>query len=277
MLSLIWLGTSAEADELESFTQPYRSIAVPASEMGVLAEIRVQVGSRVRKGQLLARLDDSVLQASRDITESSMRATSSRESAEAERVLTEQQLRSYRELHANGNATQREVDRAEANFWRATTRLKAVQEELGLRELEHQRILAQIQQRQIHSTIDGVVLSIDKEVGEFVSPTDPVVMRLVDLDRLKAVFSMPLSQINQWESNQRVPILVGRVRRKAMGVIETISPVAEAESSSVRITVRFENQDRQLRSGVVCFWEIDGEAPELTATRPLTKSSGLLR
>ncbi|MEM8914119.1 MAG: efflux RND transporter periplasmic adaptor subunit, partial [Planctomycetota bacterium] len=64
---------------------------------------------------------------------------------------------------------------------------------------------------------------------------------------------------------------------KAMGVIETISPVAEAESSSVRITVRFENQDRQLRSGVVCVWEIDGEAPELTATRPLPKSAGRLQ
>jgi multidrug efflux pump subunit AcrA (membrane-fusion protein) len=40
--------------ELESFTEPYRRVAVPATEIGVLSEILVAEGDAVAPKQLLA-------------------------------------------------------------------------------------------------------------------------------------------------------------------------------------------------------------------------------
>lgn len=258
---------NVHAIQLESFVQPYRSISVPAAEMGVLSAIHIREGDLVQEGQLIANLDDTVLQASKDVANASRNAASAQQAAEAERSLTEQQLRSYRELHQAGNATQREVDRAESNYWQATTRLLAVQEDRRIRELEYQRILAQIQQREIRSPVKGVVIERIKELGEFVSPTDPVVAQIADLDRLKSVFSVPLSQIDQWEINQRIQLQVGSNEQTVMGVIERISAVADAESASVRVTVRMDNRDRKIRSGVVCRWDLEARPAELKSAR----------
>ncbi|EMI55524.1 secretion protein HlyD family protein, partial [Rhodopirellula sallentina SM41] len=128
------------AIEIETFTQPYRTVDVPAAEMGVLKDVLVEEGTRVSEGQLLAQIDDRVLRASLEIAEAAVRATSSRRAAEAELALCEEQLRSYRELLNEGNATQREVDRAETNYWQATTRMQTVREDAEMRELEQKRI-----------------------------------------------------------------------------------------------------------------------------------------
>jgi len=52
------------AEHLETFTEPYSRVAVPAPEIGTIAEILVKEGDEVLRSQVLARLDDDVLQAS---------------------------------------------------------------------------------------------------------------------------------------------------------------------------------------------------------------------
>jgi RND family efflux transporter MFP subunit len=250
-VSSVVTSKSLSAVEIETFTQPYRSVDVPSAEMGVISRVLVEEGTNVRTGQLLAQLNDNVLQSSLALAEAAMRASSSRHSAEAELTLCEEQLRSYRELQGEGNASQREVDRAETNYWQATTRLRGIREDMEMRELEHQRISAQIAARKIESPLDGIVVRIHKEAGEFVSPTDPVVMQVVQLDRLRAIFSVPVTMIDQ-----RIAIQIGGTSMATEAVIETISPIADAESASVRVNVRIENPAGKLRSGVICRWEL---------------------
>lgn len=256
-LFLILACSQASAIEIESFTQPYQIIDIPASEMGVLAEMSVREGDIVEKDQVVAKMHDQILQASRAIAEARVQATSDRQAAQAEKSLAEQQLKSYRELFSSGNATQRELDRAETSFWQATTRMQAVDEEQQARQLEHKRILVQLERRLIRSTIDGVVASVSKDAGEFVSPTDPIVLQVVQLDQLKAVFSVPLTQVDRWQVGKTIGVLVGRRSQPTVGTIQTISPVADAESGSVRVTVAMDNREGGLRSGVVCRWDLE--------------------
>lgn len=250
----------AAAIEIETFTQPYLTIDVPASDMGVLTVVTVEIGTRVQKDQLLAQVDDRVLRASLALADAAVRATSSVRAAEAELALSEQQLRSYRELLAEGNATQREIDRAENNYWQATTRLLTANEEAEIRELERQRITSQIESRKIRSPIDGIVVKINKDAGEFVSPTDPIVMQVVQLDRLRAVFSVPITLVETLEKSQRVKLRCGHEGSVVEGMIEIISPVAEPESASVRVHVRIDNPKGKLRSGVLCRWDMKANA-----------------
>ncbi|MCM2372828.1 efflux RND transporter periplasmic adaptor subunit [Rhodopirellula sp. ICT_H3.1] len=259
LLTFGLFGSNANAVEIETFTQPYRSVDVPAAEMGVLTSVLVEEGTPVRSGQLLAQIDDRVLKSSLEIAEAAMRATSSRRAAEAEVALSEEQRQSYRELLRDGNATQREVDRAETNYQQATARLQTVREELEMRELEYKRISVQLAHRRIESPIDGVVVRIEKEAGEFVSPTDPIVMKVVQLDRLRAIFSVPVSLIGTLEKNQRTQVRVSGSDQPIEATIETISPVVDAESASVRVSVRIENPQGRILSGVICRWDLGAD------------------
>ena len=253
--------------ELESFTEPYRSVAVPAPEIGVLAEILVSEGDQVSQKQLLAKLDDTVLNASLDVARAAKNALGSRNSAEVDLAIRAKQLDSFRELRDRGNATQREVERAEGEHLQAQARLQSIREDLEVRRLEYERVKAQIKARQLESPIDGHVVQIDKEVGEFVAPTDPVVMHIVQLSTLKSVFSVPMQKASELQQGATVSLLIGYEPLRCQGVIEFISPIAEAQSATVRVKIRIPNPDGLIPSGAFCRWDLRSSAPARRVSR----------
>lgn len=264
----------ASAEHLETFTQPYSRVAVPASEIGTISEILVKEGDEVLRSQVLARLNDEVLQASLQVARAAKDALGARRTAETELLTREKQLESYRELFAEGNATQRELDRSESDYQQSVSRLQTVREELEVRRLEYERVKAQLRQRVIESTIDGHVISIEKEVGEFVSPTDPIVMHIAHLKTLKAVFSVPTDAARNLETGQEVTVSIGYQQQRARAFIDFVSPVAEAESNTVIVKLRIPNPKQQLQSGVICHWELKMSRKRMDPTRQATRDQG---
>lgn len=258
--ALAFVAKPSLAEELEAFTEPYKRVAIPAPEIGVIAEILVEEGDEISQKQVLARLDDSILQASLRVAHAAKDALGAKRSAETELAMREKQLESYRELHERGNATQREFDRAESEYHQSASRLQSVREDLEVRRLEYEHVKAQLKQRTLESPIDGFVTAIDKEVGEFVSPTDPVVMHVVHLATLKSVFSVPLDAARDLRAGSSLLLKVGYDGMSCEGVIESVSPVADAESGTVRVKVKIPNRDRSIPSGVVCRWDLEFEA-----------------
>lgn len=255
------LLSPGNAEDLESFTEPYKQIAVSAAEVGVLSQVLVVEGDAVTQQQILARLDDSVLAASLEVARAAKDALGARRGAENELASKTDQLESFRQLRAQGNATQRELDRAESAQLQAEARLQAVREELEVRRLEYERVKAQIKQRRLSSPIDGYVIQIEKEIGEFVSPTDPIVLHVAQLDTLKSVFSFPMDETKGLKAGQTVKLRVGIERKICDGVIEFVSPVADAQSSTVRVKVRIPNPKQTIQSGAACSWDMKVVTP----------------
>ncbi|WP_146404347.1 efflux RND transporter periplasmic adaptor subunit [Planctomycetes bacterium CA13] len=258
----------AFAEELEGFTEPYRRVDVPANEIGVLSQVLVCEGDSVLASQLLARLDDSVLRASLEVARAAKDALGTRRGAEADVKMREKQLASYRELHERGNASVREFDRSESEYQKAIARLQAIDEDLEIRRLEYERAKAQVENRRIEAPVDGVVVEIVKDSGEFVSPTDPIVMQVVQLDQLKAVFSVPLAYCDYVKVGETIDMRIGRANRAIKGVVEYLSPVADAESASVRVKIRIANEQRTLQSGVAVRWVLNAPTVRLSETEP---------
>ncbi len=255
------------AAELEAFIEPYQRVDVPAAEIGIVETIVVREGDVVAKHQLLAKLDDRVLQASMDLAETASRATGSLLAAEADLFIRSQQRDSYQSLLANGNATDRELQRSEGEHKQASARKQSALEDIEVRRLELERVKAQIAQRRIESPINGVVVSITKEVGEYVSPHDPVVMQIVHLETLKATFSVPIASAGDLAKSQTVSLSYGSDNQRCDGVIEFVSPIAEPESASVTVKVRIDNKAGTIPCGVVCVWDLKSEVVPTRVTR----------
>ena len=140
----------------------------------------------------------------------------------------------------------------------AEARIQSVREDLDVRRLEHLRIQAQLSQREIRSTIDGVVVEVRKDRGEFVSPSDPVVARIVQLDPLLVVFSVPNDRRPDVNRGQSVNMQIGQSSTTATGVVEHVSPTADATSQTFRVKVRLPNPDRHWYGGEKSVLLIDG-------------------
>jgi RND family efflux transporter MFP subunit len=253
---------------VEAFTEPYRDISVAASEMGTLSEVRVVEGAIVKQGDILAVMDDDILRASLEVARRSMNAEGLLKSAQADLDMKIQEQEKLKQLRDRDHASQQEVDRIQTEIRIAEARLLSVNEDLEVKQLESRRIESQLKQRQVIAPMDGVISELSREAGEFVSPSDPTIARLVQLDPLLIVFSVPLSQRNEVKKDQVVELKLGTDQVRAEGIVEYVSPTSDTSNSSVRVKVRLPNSVRQHQSGERAILVMEHSAGNSTPAAP---------
>jgi RND family efflux transporter MFP subunit len=258
--------------EIESFTEPYRSIDVAAGETGLLIAAHVKEGDAVGQDQAVADLNQDVLRASLEIARIQRDSTSALKSAEAELKLRTERLEKLEELRENDNASVEEVSRATLEKEIAEARVLAAREAQATKKVEYERIRLQLARRTVRSPIDGFVTRVYKDIGEFVAPTDPVVVTVVQLNPLLVTFSVPVDEAARLRANQTVALRLGRKKGSVEGQIEMISPVINPESQTVQIKVQLPNPGYKHQSGTKCVLLLGGkgqltEKPKSTSKR----------
>ena len=240
---------SADTNHIEAYTEPYRDIAIAASEMGSLSGVSVKEGQIVKSGDVIAVMADDVLKASLNVARRSMNVEGTLQSAAADVNLRRTELTKLRQLRERDHASQQEVDRVVTELTVAEARHLSVREELEIKQLEFRRIEAQLEQRSIRAPISGIVSEVHKDAGEFVSPSDPVVARIVQLDPMLIVFSVPLDHRHAFQQDQAVTLQLGYGNVTAQGIVEYVSPTTDSSNSSIRVKVRLPNPNGEYQSG----------------------------
>jgi RND family efflux transporter MFP subunit len=250
------------AQTVESFTEPYRKVDLVPAETGVLRTLDVREGDRVSKDQRVGALDCEVQEIALAIARANLEARGQLESAAAERDLRKSRLAKLQDLRTTGHATQDEIDRAAADLAVAEANSLAATEKRKIDELEFRRISALIERRILKSPIDGVVTRIYKEESEFVGGSSAPLMTIMQLDPLRITFSVPNSHAQRLRAGQSIALTLPESNRRAVGLVEYVSPVTEAESGTVRVKVLLKNDDGQYRSGVRCEIDLSTGAPQ---------------
>jgi RND family efflux transporter MFP subunit len=245
-----------DASNVDSFTEPYRTINVSSAEQGIITKMLVKEDDIVREGQLLATLDMDVLEAAKEIAKAGKDCLGRIKSATAAVELKKERYEKLQELQADGNAHPKEVSLAKAELEIAEAELLAAKEEQKIKELEYARIGAQLERRKITSPIDGIVTKVHKEVSEEIAATDPIVLTLVQCDRLKIVFPVAASEVGRFTVGQKVAVNFPGDTVVAKGSIEAVSRVTDPESGTVRVRVVIDNSQKRYRSGMACFLSI---------------------
>lgn len=256
-LALLWatpsFGRAQEFDE--GFIEPFRTIDVACEEAGIVEAVPVQEGQAVAAGGTLCQLQSRMQRKLLAIAEQNMQSVGRTQVAEAELELRESRRALLERLLADGHARPEEVRRARAEADIASANLLAAREEAVARQLEYERVRVAIERRTVTAPTSGVVLRVHKEVGEFVSPGDPVVVTLVQLDRLLANFTIPSEEVDRFSLRQRLRVRIGDGRRVAAGLVHALSPVTDAESGTVLMKVLIENPEGKYRAGERCSLE----------------------
>ena len=248
---LLGAASWSHAIEVDSFTAPYQDIDVAAGDMGIIQSIAIKEGERVTAGQRLAGLEAAVLEATLEIAKSAMESRGRLESATEEWKLQSEMLVKLEELHRRQHASRQEVERAQAQVRISAASLKAVREEYQVKALEYERARVQLERRQLRSPIDGIVTRIFKDQGEFVSPSDPVILKIVQLDPLLVVFLVPAKSVQQLSVDQTVDVRIGTTEITEC-IVEFVSPTPDPQSGTTRVRVRIPNPKELLPSGAAC-------------------------
>ena len=136
--------------------QPVYKVEVGTQVSGIVEKLYVDYNSEVKKGQLLAELDKSLL------LEQVKQAQASLSTTTSNRNLMQKNYDRVKTLYEQKAATQEEYDQAETNLEQAKNQLITAQS-------DYDRARTNLKYAEIYSPIDGVILSKAVEEGQTVA------------------------------------------------------------------------------------------------------------
>ena len=239
---------SESSSQVVGFTEPYKMIELSSDELGAIAEMFVAEGDFVTASTPIAQLDARVQELQLKIA--TQVASTKSELIGAEQILAKRRsiLDRLRQLQAQGHAGDAEIIRAEMEFSIAESKVMSAKEGTAVRKIEMERAAMQLQRRSILAPFDGVVSKIHRKQGEYLSPVNPEVVTIVQIDRLMATFNVPSTQISMFEvgATHQVELANGNT---VNAVVEKVGVVTDAQSGTVVIKLVIENADGNIRSG----------------------------
>ena len=248
-IAVLMLTAVAEA-QIDGFTGPFRSIELSSDETGSIAALEVEEGDEVREDQLIAKLDTRVQELQLEIA--NQQANTKSQITAAEQALNKRRSISNRlnQLKARGHASQSEIIRSEMELAIAEAKYLAAQEEQVVRSIEARRAKVQLDRRTIVAPFDGVVSKVHRREGEFLSPVNPEVVTIIQVDKLLATFAIPSSQVKEFKVCKEFNLEM-EDGRTIVAEVYRVGVSTDAQSGTVEVKMVIDNQMRDIRSGEI--------------------------
>jgi RND family efflux transporter MFP subunit len=248
-----------------------RKAVVSAKIQGRLAELRVEEGSQVREGEILARLE------SIDYEAAVQRARAAVQRAEADLAEYRRQLRVAEGL------TQQSV-LAEDQRDAAASRVKIAEAGLAQAAADLAYADAQLQNTVIRAPFGGVVVKKMAEVGESVAPIPPgvnistssgAIVALADLATLEVEADVAEANVAKIGSGQPAEVTVEAIPDKRYrAVLRQVIPTADRTKATVQVKVTILDKDKDMKpemSAKVTFLEPEKAASATEPARPVVQ------
>lgn len=231
--------------------EPKLEARVRAEMMGPVERTFVDEGQRVRKGVLLARIDDSA------VRDAYLSARSAVRSAESALQNAQRNAERAARLSKAGALADRDLETAQLNQTNAEgaladarARLASAQKQLGNTE--------------VRSPIDGVVSARQVAAGDVVQ-VGGAMFTIIDLRTLRLEATVPVEELGRLRAGSPVEFGVAGFDRRFTGKIERINPTVDSATRQVRIYVAIPNAQESLVSGLFAEGRVATDARRAVA------------
>ncbi len=195
---------------------------------GKIEKIQFKEGDKVKKGQLLATINDDELQ------------------AQAERLAYTIKLNEQVEYRQKQLLQREAISRQEYDI--ALADVNTIKADL-------QRVKAQIDKYYIRAPFSGEIGLRYISEGGYVSPTT-LIASLQDIDRVKIEFTVPEKYSDQVQKGDSITFSTGSNQRKHRAVVYAVESRIDLATRSLRVRAQAANPDRNLIPGAFARIEL---------------------
>jgi RND family efflux transporter MFP subunit len=239
-----------------------RKAVVSAKIQGRLAELRVEEGSRVSEGEVIARLE------SEDYSANIERSKAAILHAEADLGEAQRQAGIAEKLAQEKVLSTDQRDAAESRVRLAQAALAQAKADLAYNRSVYDFTL-------IRAPFSGVVVKKMAEVGESVAPIPPgvnistssgAIVAMADMNSLEVEVDVNEANVSKLKPHQPAEIVVQAFGdRRFRGELRQIIPTADRTKATVTVKVAFLDRDKDLKP------EMSANVTFLEKTRPVAK------
>jgi len=235
--------------------EPVQVATVRAQVPGPVLHTRAEEGARVKRGELLATLDDAA------VRDAWLSARSAVRSAETALELARRNRERSERLAEAGAISERDLE---------TARLNATNAEGSLADARARLASAakQLEDTRVRAPFDGIVSERQADAGDVVQ-VGAALYTIVDPRRLQLEAGVPATNVDRLQVGTPVEFGVTGSTRRVTGHIDRINPVVDPATRQVRIYASIPNPDRAFLAGVFAEGRVATDSKRAIAV-PLT-------
>ena len=215
------LGSQSKSFKTMATLVPKNSVSLSAATSGRLVSLKAKDGALVKKGELLAKIDDSELRAQL-------------KQAESNKMLAEQKEQRIRNLFEKNGATKQDLESVEAS-------LKSAQASVEL-------IRAQLAKTEVRAPFSGKLGFVEVSVGAWLNSGTPIA-ELSEVDHLKAKFALPQRYASVIKEGDKIMLKDAERHVEKEGVVSALDAVISESSRTRRVMVDVENANGEFIAG----------------------------
>jgi len=220
----------------EAVVEAVRQSTISAQVIGRVVDLRVDVGDRVKVGQVIARIDER--EAAQAVATTQAQVAQARANVENARL----ELERARKLLESKFVSQAAVDAAEAQFKAAQAQLQAAQATAG-----------QASVSKGHSTVvapfSGIVSARHVEMGEMAAPGKPL-FTAFDPSDMRVIAEVPQSQIATIQAIGRASVEIPSTGQWVKVKAITVLPSADPRTHSNQVRLDLDQDSKGIYPGV---------------------------
>ena len=251
-VAVISAANSSVPDSLEAVgtVRAAQTAQVSSQSMGNILEVRVQEGSRVQSGQVLAVIDDAQPRAGQQQAEAAVTAAQKEvAAAETELSLAQSTLKRYQQLFDKKSLSPQEFDEMKTRAQAAEARRDMARASEAQASAALTQAKTSMGNTQVRAPFAGVVTQKSADAGAFASPGMPLfTLEETSLYRLEA--TVDENDLHLVHTGEAVPVSLDSVEGAAFqGKVAQIVPAADTASRSFLVKIALP-ADARLRSGL---------------------------
>lgn len=231
-----------------------RKAALASKITGRLVSISVEEGDFVKKGQVVARIENEDISASKEQAEANLiTARHNLEQARAELIESEKTFKRYSELLPFEYVSKADFDSAEARYKRAKASVSAAESNIKSAMAALKSAEVSLEYSFIRAPFDGVVLTKNADIGDIITPigaaanAKAAVVTIADMNSLQVEVDVSESNLGIVKKGQPCEIQLDAIPdSRFRGIVHMIVPTADRSKATVLVKIRFIDTDPRI-------------------------------
>jgi len=204
---------------------------------GIITELNLKLGQKVKKGQLLGKLDNVQSRLSYE------QALTQVNSAESQVNTAKLSLDRVRALYEKGSTSLSDYEAAKNSYKTASESYKSSKRGLAIQQ-------EQIRYGYLYAPENGTIATVDVEIDENISPGQLIATLNSGTD-MEITLGIPESVINGVKNGMSVSVAFSSlVNEKFKATVTEVSPAVDANTSTYPVRVKLNNTSDKIKSGM---------------------------
>lgn len=255
-----------------------RKAAVSTKATGRLEWLGVQEGSRVKAGEVIARLENRDVAAAHESSLATANATRANlEQGEAEMRDAAGNYERSKDLFAKKFISEATLDTARARFEKARATVASLKASIAVAEANARQAGVALEQTLIRAPFDGIVLTKNANVGDIITPfssaaeSKGAVVNMADMETLEVEADVSEASISKIRVGMPTEIqLDAYPALRLLGEVSRVVPTVDRAKATLLVKVAFKEKDARVLPEMSAKVAFLARAPEPAERKPVT-------